>query len=345
MKRFFGGFTAFFVGLYCAGDVVCYGGAPRVADTPQVVSNTFTLGGGCSSNTCSGSRYVVGTPVSTRYAGQGYVQTGYVSPRNYGQTATYQTQNYRQPTSYQRVNYSGVPRYTDGSNGNSRTMTYQQSRNSGNGSVSGAYAYNKGGSGYVGMNLDVNLLNWTNKYKATPEEAVVNLMADHDDYKFKPLIGGHFVAGYRFSPGWRADAEFGFTSEFEDSDNGISFKLSIPYVTANVYHDFVNGLYLGIGGGAAFPTISMEWENFTANGSSKTGVAPMGAAMLGYAYYLSESLIFDVRYRFAGLFGNTKIKRGANYQADDEHPPLESLETKVGFIMDNSISIGLKYEF
>ena len=305
MKRFFGGFTAFFVGLWCAGDVVCYGAAPRI-----------------------------------------------VSPQSYNQTANYQRTNYRQPTSYQRVNYSAAPRYADGSSTNSRTMTYQQSsRDGGRGAVSGAYAYNKGGSGYVGMNLDVNLLNWTNKYKATPEGAVVNMMADHDDYKFKPLIGGHFVAGYRFSPGWRADAEFGFTSEYEDSDNGISFKLSIPYVTANVYHDFVNGLYLGIGGGVAFPTISMEWENFTANGSSKTGVAPMGAAMLGYTYYLSESLIFDVRYRFAGLFGNTTIKRGANYQADDEHPPLESLETEVrgyknwGFIMDNSISIGLKYEF
>ncbi|MBO4583335.1 MAG: hypothetical protein J5714_04755 [Alphaproteobacteria bacterium] len=344
MKRFFGGFTAFFVGLYCVGDVACYGGAPRVAGTPQVVSNTFTLGGGCSSNTCSGSRYVTGTPVSTRYNGQGYVQAGYVSPQNYGQTTTYQQQNYRQPTTYQRVNYAGTPRYADGTNGNTRTMTYQQSRDGGRGAVSGSYTYNKSGSGYVGMNLDVNLLNWTNKYKATPEGAVVNMMADHDDYKFKPLIGGHFVAGYRFNPDWRADAEFGFTSEYEDSDNGITFKMSVPYVTANIYHDFVNGLYLGIGGGAAFPTISMEWENFRANDSSKTGVAPMGAAMLGYSYYLSESLIFDVRYRFAGLFGNTKIKRHTVFQAP-QHAPLESLETKVGFIMDNSISIGLKYEF
>ena len=209
MKRFFGGFTAFFVGLWCVGDVVCYGGAPRVADTPQVVSNTFTLGGGCSSNTCSGSRYVVGTPVSTRYAGQGYVQTGYTASQG----------SYRQPTSYQRTNYSGgrnvysngnTVNYASGSSGNYRTMTYQQSLDSGNGSVSGAYKYNKSGSGYVGMNLDLNLLNWTNKYKALP--VAYNDVFDHDDYRFKPLLGGHFVAGYRFSPGWRADAEFGFTS-------------------------------------------------------------------------------------------------------------------------------------
>lgn len=345
MKRFFGGFTAFFVGLYCVGDVACYGGAPRVAGTPQVVSNTFTLGGGCSLNTCSGSRYVTRTPVSTRYNGQGYVQAGYVSPQNYGQTTTYQQQNYRQPTTYQRVNYAGASRYADGSNGNSRTMAYQQSRGNGNGSVSGAYSYNKGGSGYVGMNLDINLLNWTNKYKALP--VAYNDAFDHDDYRFKPLIGGHFVAGYRFSPGWRADAEFGFTSEFEDSDNGITFKMSVPYVTANIYHDFVNGLYLGIGGGAAFPTISMEWERFTANNSSKTGASPMGAAMLGYAYYLSESLIFDVRYRFAGFTG-TKIKRGVTghtIEVNGAEINLDSVETKVGFIMDNSISIGLKYEF
>ena len=73
----------------------------------------------------------------------------------------------------------------------------------------------------------------------------------------------------------------------------------------------------------------------------------MGAAMLGYAYYLSESLILDVRYRFAGFTG-TKIKRGVTghtIEINGAEVRLDSVETKVGFIMDNSISIGLKYEF
>lgn len=270
------------------------------------------------------ARYVSTTPVVTR----GYGQRTYVPQQNVN----------RQPTSYQRTNYVTQP--------NTRTMTYQQSRPVGDNSrISGAYAYNKTKTGYIGMNLDVNLLNWTNKYKALP--VAYNDALNHDDYRFKPLIGGHIVAGYRFNPGWRMDAEGGFTSEFEDSDNGISFKLSVPYATANVYHDFTNGLYLGIGGGVAFPTISMEWVHFTANNSSKTATSPMGVAMLGYTYYLSESLILDVRYRFAGFKGPS-LKRGVTGHTipiDGQEIALNSLETSIGFMMDNSISIGLKYEF
>lgn len=332
MKQVFGGFVAICAALGC-------GQVYAVRGEPQVVSNTFTMGGGCSTGGCvttsvnGGPRYVVGTPVtSSNYAQRGYVSTQPV---------------YRQPTGYRRTNYVAQPNgYANNSaTTNTRTAMYQQqSRTSGGtGATSGAYVYNKGGSGYVGMNLDINLLNWRNEYKAYPDDAVYNEVFDHDDYRFKPLIGGHFVAGYRFNPGWRADVEGGFTSEFEDSDNGLSFKFSVPYVTANIYHDFTNGLYLGVGGGAAFPTIKMEWENFTANNSSKTGTSLMGAAMLGYAYYLSESLILDVRYRFAGFKG-PKLKRGTVWEIPD-HAPLESLETSVGFVMDNSISIGLKYEF
>lgn len=336
MKQFFGGFLAVYAVLICDhADAACgdTGGCQNIRmtpGTPQVISNTFTLGGGCSAGGCAaaggngGARYVVGTPVVS----SGYAQRGYVPVQS----------GYRQPTSYQRTNYVAQP--------NTRTMMYQQSRTvDGNSGTSGAYVYNKGGSGYVGMNLDVNLLNWRNEYTALPVAA--NEAFNHDDYRFKPLIGGHIVAGYRFNPGWRMDVEGGFTSEFEDSDNGVSFKLSVPYVTANVYHDFMNGLYLGIGGGAAFPTISMEWEHFTANNSSKTATSLMGAAMLGYAYYLSENLILDVRYRFAGFKG-PKLKRGVTgwlIKVGDQEVPLESLETKIGFMMDNSISIGLKYEF
>ena len=340
MKRFLSGFVAICAVLVCdRSNAVCGDAAGcqtirMTPGTPQVVSNTFTLGGGCSSGGCvntsvnGGPRYVVGTPVVS----SGYVQRGYVPVQPV----------YRQPTSYQRTNYVTQPNNVVT---NTRTMTYQQSRPVGNSGTSGAYVYNKAGSGYVGMNLDINLLNWRNEYKALP--VAYNEAFNHDDYRFKPLIGGHIVAGYRFNPGWRMDIEGGFTSEFEDSDNGLSFKLSVPYVTANLYHDFTNGLYLGIGGGVAFPNISMEWEHFTSNNSSKTATSPMGAAMIGYAYYLSENLILDVRYRFAGFKG-PKLKRGVtgwSIEVGDQEIPLESVETSVGFMMDNSISIGLKYEF
>lgn len=393
MKQVLGGFMAFWVGSCCGGvatgddlnqETVRIVPGQRVVSTPQVVSNTITMGGGAvpavrvNVDEKANPRYIGGTPMVDVDVHMGNVTvdsdvpSGRSGGQNYPQRATYAPQQVysaqpgynRQPTNYysgQSAYYrgnavntqdAGAARYSNGvyvGNGGTKTV-YRQTvvREPGErvseGTVSRAYLYNKHGNGYVGMGLDVNLLNWTNKYKAFPDEAIYNEAFDHDDYRFRPLIGGHFVAGYRFSPGWRADVEGGFTSEFEDSDNGITFKLSAPYVTANVYHDFINGLYLGAGVGAAFPTISMEWENFITDGSSKTGVSLTGAAMLGYTYYLSDSLILDLRYRFSG-FNGTTLKRDTNYQTDTEHSPLESVETKVGFVMDNSISIGLKYEF
>ena len=155
MKRVFGGFAAICAVLvYDQANAVCGDAAGcqtirMTPGTPQVVSNTFTLGGGCSSGGCvntsvnGGPRYVVGTPVVS----SGYLQRGYVPVQS----------GYRQPTSYQRTNYVAAPNV---SAVNTRTTTYQQSRQGvGNSGTSGAYVYNKGGSGYVGMNLDINLLN------------------------------------------------------------------------------------------------------------------------------------------------------------------------------------------
>ena len=402
MKQFFGGFVALWAGLCCGNvNAACVGGGTktqtvritpgqRVVSSPQVVSNTITMGAGTPTvrvNTGGNNpRYIGGTPTvdvdvrapndyvvddyvaSGRSGGQTYSRQAYVPRQNYAPQQNYvPQQTYRQPTTYQRPSYSNQPNnYYRGnmtpvtSAPNSTPVRYangpyyqqqpQQQRNvapmqtQSEGHVSKAYQYNKYGYGYVGMHLDLNLFNWRNTYKALPVAA--NEAFNHDDYKFKPVIGGHFVAGYRFSPGWRADAEFGFTSNYTDADNGISFELSVPYVTANIYHDFVNGLYLGLGAGAAFPTISMEWENFTANSSHKTGASFTGAAMVGYSYYLSKSLILDFRYRFSG-FNGTSIKRGVTGHSviiNDSEVALQSLETKVGFVIDNTISLGLKYE-
>lgn len=330
MKHFFRGFVALWVVSWCMGaNAACAGNTNRnttvriipgeqptqdIVGAPQVVSNTFILGN------CGGQDY----------------ESYSVQPQGY----------YRQPTVYQRA---GGPRPTNYYTGNGiETMParradvlredYQRSRRT-ESRYSSDSSWNISGRGYVGAHLGLHLLNWRNTYHALPVEAIYDIGSDHDDYRFKPVIGGDLVLGYRFNQSWRTDIEFGFTSNYKDSDNGITFELSAPYVTGNIYYDFSNGLYLGLGAGAAFPTVSMEWENFTANNSSKTGASFIGAAMLGYGYHLSDSLILDLRYRISGFKG-TSITRGVSHFGI-----LQSVETSVGFVLDNSFSVGIRYEF
>jgi opacity protein-like surface antigen len=192
---------------------------------------------------------------------------------------------------------------------------------------------------YIGGRIGLNLLSWKNKYSATPESAITDMGADHDSYWFEPVFGGDIFVGGHFNPAWRGDIEGGYATQFTDSDSGFTFKLQIPYVTANVYYDFLGGFYLGAGAGMAFPKVTLDWEHFVANDSRETKLSFTGALMAGYTNYLSERVAFDFRYRIAGMMGPT-IRRGVT-----GFGTLESLETKTGFILDNSFTIGLRYEF
>lgn len=198
------------------------------------------------------------------------------------------------------------------------------------------------GNWYVGGRVGLHLMSWKNKYHATPSGAIVDASADHDDYTFEPVFGGNIFAGYRFTPNWRGDIEFGYMTQFSDSDNEFTFKLQTPYITANAYYDFESGIYLGAGVGMAFPRGTLDNKWFAAGDASEMKLSFMGALMAGYSYNLSESVALDFRYRLAGFMGP---KWTRNFLPGNDYNNAEAFETKVGFVIDNSLSLGLRYEF
>ncbi|MBO4480131.1 MAG: porin family protein [Alphaproteobacteria bacterium] len=200
--------------------------------------------------------------------------------------------------------------------------------------------------GYVGARVGVDLLTWKNKYSAEPESAIADFDSDHDKYTFEPVFGGNVFAGLYVNPAVRADLEVGYISQFSDSDNGFSFKLSAPYVTLNGYYDFLGGFYIGLGAGVAFPKATMDWQWFVANSARKTRTTFTGALMLGYERYLSDHVVLDFRYRLSGFEG-PKWTRGVKqpeYQSASGSD-LSSIGIKTGFILDNAFTVGLRFEF
>ncbi len=201
------------------------------------------------------------------------------------------------------------------------------------------------GNWYVGGRVGLHLMSWKNKYQGSPSNYKFDNDENHDDYTFEPVFGGNIFAGYRFTPNWRGDIEFGYMTQFSDSDNGFTFKLQTPYITANAYYDFESGIYLGAGVGMAFPRSTLDWEYFEKDSASETKLSFMGALMAGYSYNLSESVALDFRYRL-GMFNGPKWTRNVMSGVTDVNgTELESLQTKVGFVIDNSLSLGLRYEF
>lgn len=187
---------------------------------------------------------------------------------------------------------------------------------------------------YVGGRAELSFLNWKNKYSA-PTSAIDDASADSDSYSFEPVFGGALMVGHNFAYPWRGEIELGYIGNFSDKDDGFEFELSIPYIAANALYDFDNGVYVGATLGAAAPTTKLDGA-FTDNGHrSHTGFGVMGGLMAGYSYRLDTNLMLDLRYRFAVISG-TKQTRNI---------PEGKFENKINMIMDNSLSIGLRYEF
>ena len=197
------------------------------------------------------------------------------------------------------------------------------------------------GAWYVGGRANLSMLSWENKYSST--WPYLDPSNDHDKYSFEPVYGGAFTVGYAFDTAWRLDIEAGIMGRFEDNDEGINFTLTVPYVIANAYNDFYNGMYVGVGLGLAVPKTELDGEHtsiiFDGGHRTKRQGSLMGAAMIGYAYDFDQHLTLDVRYRLAALNGTrheTKLIVGT-----DEY----EFRNKIGLILDNSVSVGLRYRF
>lgn len=203
------------------------------------------------------------------------------------------------------------------------------------------------GNWYIGGRLDLNIMNWENEYSTSPE---IGIGENKEEYT-EALFGGNVFVGHTFNYFWRAELEAGIISEFDDADDGTSFKLTVPYLMANGYYDFANGFYVGAGLGVAVPKTELDDDAFKSGGRSKRRVSPMVGLMGGWSYHLDYNLLLDFRYRLAMLWGPEHMREyrdGAYVEyGDGTSLDLTGVEftNKIGLILDNSISVGLRYEF
>lgn len=212
-------------------------------------------------------------------------------------------------------------------------------RNSNGGYTVNYDYYEKEKSGwYIGGRVSLSLLNWENEYDT---DAPNSEMLDNESYT-EVVFGGGLFAGYRLDYFWRAEVEGGLIGSHEHDDVGTTFKLTIPYVIANAYYDFANGFYVGAGAGIALPTVKWYGADFVGGDDSERGVSPMGALMFGYAHKLDYNLWLDLRYRLSAMVGP---EHNRSFQYVESPYDVYDISNKVGLILDNSISVGLRYEF
>lgn len=212
-------------------------------------------------------------------------------------------------------------------------------RNSNGGYTVNYDYYEKEKSGwYIGGRVSLSLLNWKSEHSTT---AVSAWQLNGETSYTEVVFGGGVSVGRRLGYFWRAELEGGLIGSHEHDDVGTTFKLTIPYVIANAYYDFANGFYLGAGAGVALPTVKWYGQDFTGGEDKERGVSPMGAFMFGYARKLDYNLWLDLRYRLSALVGPEHTRIFEEGLAAERH----SITNDIGLILDNSISVGLRYEF
>ena len=215
----------------------------------------------------------------------------------------------------------------------------------GNGSYDVTYSYtDKAKSGWYGvLRADMNLLNWENKY-STDIPGLKDVGSDK--YSFQPVFGVDVAFGKKINYFWRAEVEAGYITKYSDKDEGYEVSLSTPYVMANGYYDFTNGLYLGAGLGVAMPRTELIDDAFKSGNNPKTSFSPMAGLMAGFTHTLDDNLVLDLRYRIAGFMGHEQEREWVAGAMIDTLPVGGyHLKNKIDFILDNSISLGIRYEF
>ncbi len=222
----------------------------------------------------------------------------------------------------------------------------------GNGAYEVTYNYtDKEKSGWYGViRAEMNFLNWENKY-STDIPGLAD--AGSDKYSFEQVFGVDVAFGKKINYFWRAELELGYITEFSDKDQGYEMTLSTPYLMANGYYDFTNGFYLGAGLGAAMPTTELIDDTFKSGNNPKTSISPMAGLMFGFSHQLDDNLVLDLRYRIAGFWGHEQKREWLpgtwldtnNDGVADTLVEYKHLANKIDFILDNSISLGIRYEF
>ena len=195
---------------------------------------------------------------------------------------------------------------------------------------------------YVAGRAEMSFLNFKNKYSVSADEVNVNSDYAEDKYSFESVFGGSLSAGKKINYFWRAEVEAGYLGYFEDEDADAKFSISMPYMMINGYYDFTNGLYVGAGVGASLAKYEISSATYFLDFSKeKTSFSPMAGLMVGYTHKLDDNLVLDLRYRLAGMTG-TDVKAGIELDGVDG---VYSFKSKTGMILDNSISLGIRYEF
>jgi len=222
-----------------------------------------------------------------------------------------------------------------------RTATPSHIAKDGRGGYDVTYNYkDKAKTGwYATARAELSLLNFKNKYSSA---SGFNADENHssDKYSFEPVFGGSLAAGKKINYFWRAELEAGYLGFFEDEDEAAKFSISMPYIMANGYYDFTNGLYVGAGVGASIATYKLSGDYFLGYDKDKTTFAPMAGLMFGWTHQLDDNLVVDLRYRLAGMTG-AELK--LHFQDTDNETYW--FKSKTGWILDNSFSLGIRYEF
>ncbi len=168
-----------------------------------------------------------------------------------------------------------------------------------------------------------------------------------DKYSFESMMGFTASVGRWYTKHWRIELEGGYTGEHSDAADDIEFAISAPYLTFNALYNTPEqrwgGFYVGPGLGIAFPMTRITGPStFLTGQETKRQFSPIAALHFGYQLPLGDRFALDIGYKFSTFMGTNHTR-----QVEDAYDPSTTYDftRKTGWVMNNSVSIGLRYYF
>ena len=190
---------------------------------------------------------------------------------------------------------------------------------------------------YVGVSGALNMASWEMENSGYGN-------TESDRVSMEPMIGFGVSVGRTLPQNWRVELAVGTFGEYSDSNANVTFNHSAHYAMMNVVRSSEQtewgALYIGFGAGAVVSNTQMSYGGGPYDAATDGGVSPVGAVMFGWEKHLARNTVLNIGYRFAayqgpngtlgGIMTNTGVWNGA---------------WDMGFVMNNSLEMGLRFLF
>lgn len=198
---------------------------------------------------------------------------------------------------------------------------------------------------YAAIKYLYTFANFSNKHYSDDKYCVGS--SCKDTYSFVSMSGFSASLGAWISEKWRLEVTGGMTGKYRDIADGYEYDLSAKFLELGALYNTTpkrwGGFYVGPVAGVAWVETFMDGAAFLDSDASAKTLSFTGGLNAGYQFLLNDNLVLDIGYKLWFMDAGDHSRK---LQITDTGGTYDvKFTNKTGWVMNNSLSIGIRYNF